>query len=261
MLVFNTNNTDTINIVIGPLVMYSLLFIVCIYAFIIRSYKDRVISLYLTIVVSILGIIGSTLQTVLEHPHGPLPGALVTSQVCALLLVPFIWMTGVDLFRSITTQKTPVQVLGGWFFISIQVSLTVVMIVFLNTVRTSVSAAPIHVHAVKVVNNAHISIVCINWAFLLLFVSLLLQYMRFISRNGIIILVVFGVLNTLRLIVETVFVAVPGISGRYTYLYLYMSFFLVDFVSAISLYIITLCWEQLKATSYEYNDSFQEYIM
>jgi hypothetical protein len=225
--------------------MYIVLFIVCIYAFVTRTSRERAISLYITIVVSIFGILGSALQTALENHRGPINGGLATAQVCSLVLTPLVWLAGINLFVGIATRKTPIQVLGGWFFTLVQISLIVVMAVFLNTLRSPASG-PVHTHAQNVVNPTHISMISINWSFFLLFFSLVLLYGHHVSRKGIIILFVFGVVNTVRIIMETVFATVTRLSTEHTIVYLYLSFFLEDFLSAISLYVTTICWKNIQ---------------
>jgi hypothetical protein len=102
-----------------------------------------------------------------------------------------------------------------------------------------------------VYGNIFISIISINWVFFALFFALVIQYRRSVSGKIMATLLSFGILNTGRLIMETIF-TFTGVDLEVSTV-LYLSFFFTDFISVISLYISTIFWKGLKYSESVYD--------
>jgi hypothetical protein len=157
-------------------------------------------------------------------------------------LTPLIWMVGITIFLSISTGKRPLLIMAGYFFTFIQFALLVVYITFLSKILDPSNTSEL-LYDEDVYGNTYTSIISINWVFFLLFSALVIQHGHSVSKTIMVTLIIFGILNTGRLIIETV-LSFKGLTlGLGTYLYLL--FFFTDFASAVSLYMSTLYWKDL----------------
>jgi hypothetical protein len=154
-------------------------------------------------------------------------------------------MAGITIFLSISTGKRPLLVMAGYFFTFVQFALLVVYITFLSKILDPSNTSGL-LYDEDVYGNTYISLISINWVFFLLFSALVIQHGHSVSKTIVVTLIIFGILNTGRLIIEAV-LSFKGLSlGLSTYLYLL--FFFTDFASAISLYMSTLYWKDLTYT-------------
>jgi hypothetical protein len=94
------------NVNIGTVIVYSLLFIQCLYAYWSRTPKQINWTLHLTIIVSVFGVINGALflssrQFSSFHQLGQL---VITSFFFGLFLAPLTWMVGITLFSVVLKQ-------------------------------------------------------------------------------------------------------------------------------------------------------------
>ncbi|KAI8878946.1 hypothetical protein K501DRAFT_277016 [Backusella circina FSU 941] len=221
------------NVVIGPLIMYSILFFLCIYGYVKRSSIDKNISLYNTIIVAVFGLLNSILLLVASDLNtGYTAGVLPAGLFFGLILTPLTWMTGITLFSSINREKVPTMVKAGYFLTFIQTILIVIVIAFLTKYLNQPNG---NEYASSIFSNTYIATTSINWVYFMLYAALVIYYRFEYGERLCNALIVFGVLNTIRLITETVFLVQGGNLQVTTFLYIV--FFFTDFVSSISLYV------------------------
>jgi hypothetical protein len=224
--------------------MNIVLLLVCIYAFVKRSSIDRTTSLHQTMIVAIVGLLNAILlMAAFSSDFVSLFSTLLSGLFFGLVITPLTWMVGITLFLTVAKDKRPKLVIVGYFFTFIQLVLMIVTITFLSKLISINTSYGYH-NDQMVYGDIFISIISINWVFFLLFFALVIQYRRSVSGKIMATLLIFGILNTGRLIMETIF-TFTGVDLKVSTV-LYLSFFFTDFISVISLYISTIFWKGLK---------------
>ncbi|KAI8878952.1 hypothetical protein K501DRAFT_336429 [Backusella circina FSU 941] len=238
------------NVVVGSLIMYILLLLLCIFAFVKRSSIDRNTSLHQTMVVAVFGLLNCILLlAAFSSDYFYSFSTLLSGLYFGVALTPLIWMVGITIFLTVAAKR-PVLVMVGYFFTFVQLVLMITLIAFLSKILDPSSGFG-YGNNETVYTSLFFSMISINWVFFLLFCALAIQHRHSVSGKIMATLIVFGVLNTVRLIVETVFTIEGGDLGISTYYYI--MFFFTDFISAISLYMSTIFWKGLKHVESSYD--------
>jgi hypothetical protein len=170
---------------------------------------------------------------------------MVAGVAMGMTLSPLIWMTGVSIFSTLTTEKRRVSLILGYIVTFVDFTAIIVSMVFLEkyfSLGDSNKDSTAHNYHVIAYLVATFS----TYIYFLLFFVLVIRYRRFVSRKIMVTLIIFGILNGVRLFGETAFMLYatrllfPGMV--YTY------FIITDFFSVISLYMSTVFWKGLLYT-------------
>lgn len=234
--------TFTPNVVIASLIMYIVLFILCMYAFVKRSSVDRNPSLYHALAVAIFGLLNAILLLAASDINaGYTIEVLPAGLFFGLTLTPLTWMAGIALFLSLDTDRIPIPILVGYFFTFVQFVLMIVVASFITIYFHHPNGDQ---YAALVYSNTYIANVSFNWVFFFLYSILGIYYRHDVNPKVFYTLIVFEVLNTVRLATETIFLVQGGDLSIDTYLYIF--FFFTDFVSCISLYVSVFFWDDIE---------------
>ncbi|KAI8878945.1 hypothetical protein K501DRAFT_304114 [Backusella circina FSU 941] len=235
------------NVHIGTLVMYSLLFVLCIYSYYTRSPREINRTLHLTLIVSLCGVMNAALylgshRFVTFHWLGQMQAA---AQFFGLILASLTWMVGITSFSVVLKKqdKRPIQVLLAYFLTFVLFALSIAYEAIIGRVIQTNGFD--NFEALRSASSKiFISIISLDWGFLLLFVSLFMQYRQSLSRTVMVTLAIFCIMNTVSLIVGTdmrVSSGYLGIANEF-----YLLFFFTDFVPSLSLYMTTIYWKDMN---------------
>jgi hypothetical protein len=165
----------------------------------------------------------------------------ITGLFFGLSLVPGIWMVGITLFSLLL--KKPFLVLVAYFVTLVQFGLIAVSMASIGNFFSEDDGS-FFVKDRYLYTNMYKTVISVNWIYFILFFALLMLNRQSIPRSVTNTLILFGVLNTSRLLTETVLQRVGDrLEIRTT---LYILFFSTDFLSAISLYMTTFFWKNVE---------------
>jgi hypothetical protein len=158
-----------------------------------------------------------------------------------LSLVPAIWMVGITLFSLLL--KKPFLVLVAYFVTLVQFGLITVSMASIGNFFSEDDGSFFVIDR-YLYTNMYKTVISVNWIYFILFFALLMLNRQSIPRSVTTTLILFGVLNTSRLLTETVLQRVGDRLEIRTILYIL--FFFTDFLSVISLYMTTFFWKNVE---------------
>jgi hypothetical protein len=153
-------------------------------------------------------------------------------------LMPLTWMSGISVFSNLVKEKRSIQINMAYLLTFIQlvliISATAIYVVYLKST----------IYYYYKFRSLYIAITALKWLYFLLFFSLVIQHRHLLSRLGNTILVVFGVLNTIRLIFETAYLNILALGMDR---FIILQFFLTDFLSVISMVLIVTYYNKITS--------------
>ncbi|KAI8889832.1 hypothetical protein K501DRAFT_266617 [Backusella circina FSU 941] len=160
-------------------------------------------------------------------------------------LVPMTWMSGLSIFSNILGKR--IQISLSYLLTLIQLILIIAAAaiygMYLNSYTTNSTISYAYIHFKLI-----IAVTALQWLYFLLFFSLVIQHRSQLSGLGKSTLVAFGVLNTIRLIVSTVFLSNLGYEINLT-IYIFVFFFTTDFLSAISMGLLVTFYRGIMSNN------------
>jgi hypothetical protein len=239
---------------VGILIIFSLLLIYTLLTLVYRLSK-KLNSIFVFISIgAVSGIInGACLLylslTVNYYSPGGFPISAYNVQISAiffgLVISTATWMSGFSVFTAIIEKNSQVKL--AYILTLIQFVLIIACTVFTD----------LTIHEIPRYNDVNhllfITIVSLRWLYFLLFFVLVVQHRRQLTRLGKIVLIAFGVLNTIVFIVE-----VEDLNRSYfisATAYFVVHFFFTDFLSAASMALIITFYKNITAKEEQLNDN------
>jgi hypothetical protein len=153
-------------------------------------------------------------------------------------LIPMTWMSGISVFSNLVKEKRSIQINMAYLLTFIQL----ILIISATAVYTVYLKSTMYYYYTY--RSLYIAITALKWLYFLLFFSLVIQHRHLLSRLGNAILVVFGALNTIRLIFETAYLNILVLEIES---YIFLEFFLTDFLSVISMVLLVTYYNKITS--------------
>ncbi|KAI8879420.1 hypothetical protein K501DRAFT_276554 [Backusella circina FSU 941] len=235
------------NIAIAPAVIYTLLLIFLAWVYIGRRYGDRLDDIFLSFIVAITGIINASLMIAFgSWGYNMWKVALVFYFISAV----FTWIIGIrNGYRLVVyLNKNPKTLLVCRNILNISYWISVGLVGVVIAVGVFIQGTKYELGLqTGIASGLSILVLALFWMIIISYFCVLYYSFKLVTRSKKETLIVFGVLNTIAAVGDTLFMATnftffDDVAAGF------ILFFVTDFLSVISLVISTLAW---KSNFYE----------
>jgi hypothetical protein len=230
------------NIVIGPAVVYALLLVYLAWVFLGKRYGDQFDDIHLSFIVAIIGIVQASLLIAFGSSGYNMWKVAFVSY---FVLTALTWIIGirkcyklvVNLSKDPKTLQACRNILNISYWISVGlVAITIAAAVFLQGTKYGVGFQG------GLATGLSILVLVLFWLIVISYFGALYYSFNLTTRIEKDTLLLFGVLNGIVAVVDTVFMT-TNFAFFGDVAVGFILFFLTDFLSVITLFIVTLAWK------------------